>query len=152
MAETNTRSIAENVVRNFTSNPDDSIRYNNELLIDAIDEALRRISNRTCSDCETTLNDGSGYCPTCDNFTMPSDFYLRWVRRTEMEKAIRNEREQCAKIADFIAQKNQDALDLAVGLPGTGMTQNALLLQRDTAKEIAAAIRRNEGSNSSDKK
>jgi hypothetical protein len=70
----------------------------------AIEKALRdeREAGRICDDCRTVLPDGSGYCERCDDFTMPSDFSLRWVRRSEMDKTIAAEREACAVIAETL--------------------------------------------------
>lgn len=69
-------------------------------LCEMIDSALRNANNKTCPECVTVASDSSGYCSTCDSFTMPSDFSLRWVRRTKMEDAVRNEREACTKDAE----------------------------------------------------
>lgn len=58
-----------------------------------------------------------------------------------IDKALQAERERAENIAAAHVQKNQDALDLAAGMPGTGMTQYALIERRDTAREIEAALR-----------
>lgn len=76
-----------------------------------IEQALRRASNRVCDKCESDMADGSGFCPTCDNFTMPSDFSLRWMRRTEVDERIRNERERAAKMLESRANELQAEWD-----------------------------------------
>lgn len=95
--ETN-REVAERVAWSVIGNYVEPVRRGQ--LIDAIEAALRNVSNRVCDECASDLADGSGFCATCDNFTMPSDFYLRWMRRTQMDDALNAERERCAKIAE----------------------------------------------------
>lgn len=53
---------------------------------DALCATVKHLRNKTCPDCATVADDGSGYCGTCDDFTMPSDFLLRWVRRTKLDE------------------------------------------------------------------
>lgn len=59
-----------------------------------------------------------------------------------IEQSLRDRDERAAKIADKAAQKNQDALRIAAGIPGGSITQHGLLTARDEALEIAAAIRK----------
>lgn len=78
--------------------------------VTALCATVKHLRNKTCPDCVTVAPDGSGYCRTCDSFTMPSDFSLRWVRRTQLED-LQSQLEQLRAELTITKQHRDDLIE-----------------------------------------
>lgn len=82
--------------------------------VHALCATVKQLRNKTCPECATTAPDGSGYCRNCDSFTMPSDFSLRWVRRTQLDdlqSQLEQLRAENERLKLRITQMERDARD-----------------------------------------